>query len=336
VAYRTRSAARPIWGGVPLTGEQQPFIQRVLAAAQAAGATNINVISGYRSPAYNAQVGGVPGSNHTRGLAMDATVTIPGRGTIPLGLLPTLQQFGLRSGNQPGFYRGGRDPNHVDAGYMAQSVAPMPDPRTAPQAASTASTGTIPQLIAAGASQRGLDPQAVLAVAGQEGLSGRVGDYGTSFGPFQLHYGGAYPSWAPRGSQAASQAWASSPQGINYALGQIAGVARGLTGQPAVNAIVGRFERPADIPGEQARAWAGYGSTVVPSAAQSAQTVASVSGPQPAAGATAQPSFYVRGAPTAPAPSAPINIGHAPVLTPIPQAQQVPQAVLQALAILRA
>jgi len=118
--------ASSLFTGVPLAGEKSDFVQRVLAAARAAGASSVNVISGYRSPAYNAQVGGVPHSNHTRGLAMDATATIPGRGTIPLGQLPTLERFGLRSGDQPGFYHGGRDPNHVDAGYMATSVAPMP------------------------------------------------------------------------------------------------------------------------------------------------------------------------------------------------------------------
>jgi hypothetical protein len=124
--------AQSLFTGKPLGQEQPEFVKRVLAAARAAGATRVNVISGYRDPAYNAAHGGVPGSNHTRGLAMDATVTLPDGRTIPIGQLPTLARFGLRSGDQPGFYHGGRDPNHVDAGYMAQGVAPMPDPRTSP------------------------------------------------------------------------------------------------------------------------------------------------------------------------------------------------------------
>jgi len=118
---------------------------------------------------------------------------------------------------------------------------------------------SIVDLIRQGSRARQLDPRAVLAVAGQEGLGGGIGDNNTSFGPFQLHYGGAYPSHAPRGSAAASQAWAQSPAGINYALDQIAGVACGMSGREAVYNIVHRFERPADPTGEAARAWASYG-----------------------------------------------------------------------------
>ena len=114
-----------------------------------------------------------------------------------------------------------------------------------------------PGQIAAMAQARGLDPRAVLAVAGQEGLGGGIGDQGTSFGPFQLHYGGAYPSSAPQGA-AASQAWAWSPEGINYALGQMS-FARGMTGRQAVRNIVSRFERPADPGSEIQGALASYG-----------------------------------------------------------------------------
>ena len=103
----------------------------------------------------------------------------------------------------------------------------------------------------------GLDPNAVLAVAGQEGLSGAIGDQGTSFGPFQLHWGGAMPSRFV-GNQQASNAWAWSQPGIDYALSQM-NAARGLQGQAAVSSIVRNFERPADPSGEAARAWAAYG-----------------------------------------------------------------------------
>ena len=106
-----------------------------------------------------------------------------------------------------------------------------------------------------------LDPKAVLAVAAQEGLGGGIGDNGTSFGPFQLHYGGAYPSFAPQGAQA-SQAWAWSPEGINYALRNISQVAGGLKGPSAVNAIVTRFERPANPSGEVAGALRAYGAPI--------------------------------------------------------------------------
>lgn len=105
--------------------------------------------------------------------------------------------------------------------------------------------------------KRGLDPAAVLAVARQEGLGGGIGDQGTSFGPFQLHVGGAFPSGV-RGNR---QAWAWSPVGLNYALSRIASVAGGLHGGEAINAIVRRFERPAAPDNEVAGALAAYGQT---------------------------------------------------------------------------
>lgn len=94
-----------------------------------------------------------------------------------------------------------------------------------------------------------LDPNAVVAVALQEGISGHVGDSGSSFGPWQLHKGGAYPSSAPQQPDQAN-AWAWSPAGIDYALGRMSTVAGGLKGRQAVHAIVYQFERPANPKGE--------------------------------------------------------------------------------------
>jgi hypothetical protein len=104
-----------------------------------------------------------------------------------------------------------------------------------------------------GARQRGLDPRAVGAVALSEGglRYGAVGDAGTSFGPFQLHVGGALP-------QGRGASWANSPAGIDYALDQIARVARGRQGRQAIAHIVKRFERPADPASEISRAWQHY------------------------------------------------------------------------------
>ena len=122
----------------------------------------------------------------------------------------------------------------------------------------------IVNLIVQGARARGLDPQAVLAVASQEGLSGRVGDGGHAFGPFQLNDAGGvltgkFPQWTPQ----QRQQWASSPAGIGYALDGIAKAARGLHGQQAVSAIVSRFERPANPGREIAGANAAYGTMPV-------------------------------------------------------------------------
>jgi hypothetical protein len=142
------------------------------------------------------------------------------------------------------------------------------------------------RLITQRAAAYGVDPRAALAVARQEGLSGAIGDQGTSFGPFQLHYGGAFPTSAPRGSPEESQAWAMSPAGINYALGGIGKVAGGLTGPAAVNAIVNRFERPADPATEAAKARAAYGEVTPLSFTQGAPT-----GIPPASLPSALPNF---------------------------------------------
>jgi hypothetical protein len=120
------------------------------------------------------------------------------------------------------------------------------------------------QFIVARARQYGIDPAAVLAVWTHEGLSGAIGDNGTSFGPGQMHVGGVYDSavadaGAPPGSDpTAANNWANSPAGIDYALSRIAGVARGLRGYPAINAIVRRFENPANPDAEVANAEQSY------------------------------------------------------------------------------
>lgn len=102
----------------------------------------------------------------------------------------------------------------------------------------------------------GLDPRAVLGVGRVESGLRRnaIGDQGTSFGPFQLHRGGALP--AGKGA-----AWAGSNAGIDYALRKMAGVAKGLKGRAAIEAIVRRFERPADPGSEIRKALAFYGSS---------------------------------------------------------------------------
>jgi hypothetical protein len=104
--------------GKPLSGERADFINKVSAAVRSIGGTQVNVISGYRSPAHNRAVGGAPRSNHTFGRAMDAKVYIPGHGWVDLGtaLAPVAPKFGLRSGAT--FNYGGRpDTPHVDDAY---------------------------------------------------------------------------------------------------------------------------------------------------------------------------------------------------------------------------
>lgn len=114
----------------------------------------------------------------------------------------------------------------------------------------------VASLITALARKYGVDPRAALAVASVEGglRYGAVGDQGTSFGPFQLHVGGALPAGRDAG-------WANSPAGLKYAISRMASSgARGLSGRAAVESIVRNFERPADPSGEIQRALAHYGS----------------------------------------------------------------------------
>ncbi len=100
----------------------------------------------------------------------------------------------------------------------------------------------------------GLDPRAAAAISMNEsgGRFGAVGDSGTSFGPWQLHVGGALPAGR-------TAAWANSLPGILYALRTMSAAgARGLHGQAAVNAIARNFERPANPGAEVATAMRYY------------------------------------------------------------------------------
>lgn len=104
--------------GAPTAGVHGGFLQTLSKAARAAGATQIKVTSGYRSPQHNAAVGGVAHSQHMRGDAMDGYGFVPGHGWVPLGTLlrAVAGKYGLRSGDQPGFFNGSPDPVHVDGG----------------------------------------------------------------------------------------------------------------------------------------------------------------------------------------------------------------------------
>lgn len=53
--------------------------------------------------------------------------------------------------------------------------------------------------IRAAAQKRGLDPDVAVKVAASEGLYNYIGDGGSSFGPFQLHYGGVNPKMPKAG-----------------------------------------------------------------------------------------------------------------------------------------
>lgn len=100
----------------------------------------------------------------------------------------------------------------------------------------------------------GVDPAAADAISRSTEWPGRggVGDAGTSYGPFQLHVGGALPRGRGR-------KWAESRAGVDYAIRQMAAHgARGLRGQAAIRAISANFERPADVAREVRQSTAFY------------------------------------------------------------------------------
>lgn len=229
----------------------------LLAALERVGerlGVTIDVFSGYRTSAYSQQVGGFAGDPHSRGVAVDASIAGRPIGSYP-GAVGILHSLGLRSGATDFTYQGQPDPSHVDLGRTVSPVAPATADFTPFQT---------PQQEAAYIAQRakaiGLDPRAVLAVASVEGvtLPARVGDSGTSFGPFQLHVGGRLPAAVAAKGNEFAQAWANSREGIDYALQGMAPLAGGQTGPKAVRTIVYGFEQPTDRAGETAHAVAAY------------------------------------------------------------------------------
>lgn len=114
-----------------------------------------------------------------------------------------------------------------------------------------------------------VDARAAVSVARTEGgLSNRAGDIGDlsgggSYGPFQLYAQGALP--APyRGNPQKADRWAWSEAGIEYAIRSMARAgAAGLKGPQAIEAIVRKFERPADPEGQISKALTFYKSTPI-------------------------------------------------------------------------
>jgi murein DD-endopeptidase MepM/ murein hydrolase activator NlpD len=120
--------------------------------------------------------------------------------------------------------------------------------------AATGQGPSLAEMVHEWAPKFGVDPVAALQVSAVEGGGrfGAVGDQGTSFGPWQLHIGGAMP--AQHSTPTAAAAFANSEEGVKYVLQQMGKVAGGLTGRQAIEAIVRKFERPAAPEAEIQRA----------------------------------------------------------------------------------
>ena len=126
---------------------------------------------------------------------------------------------------------------------------------------------SVRDLIVAYAKKHRIDPRAALAVAqGEGGLVNREkdrGDGGRSFGAFQLFEEGELPRHLV-GKPDRADAWAWSPAGIEHAIRRMAETgARGLRGPAAVEAIIRKFERPADPDSSVRNALGRYGGSLV-------------------------------------------------------------------------
>jgi hypothetical protein len=137
----------------------------------------------------------------------NAMSALAGLGSLTPGQKSNIQSNigGLLGGGSPtneqtvgaGLYaRGGSVRQGFDDGGTAidPPSAPIPD-SVAATTADKSSSGMGDQVayIRQAATKRGIDPDTAVKVAASEGLHDYVGDNGSSFGPFQLHYGHMAP-----------------------------------------------------------------------------------------------------------------------------------------------
>jgi hypothetical protein len=97
-------------------------------------------------------------------------------------------------------YTGWGDNGGTQAAMRAEGAAKLKQAFAATGAASNRSpTGEREAFIRATAAELGIDPNVAVAVAKSEGFYSAVGDRGSSFGDFQLHYGGIAPGMMQSG-----------------------------------------------------------------------------------------------------------------------------------------
>lgn len=101
---------------------------------------------------------------------------------------------GFAGGGGPPF--GGRGPGSGRPGGASSALAPN---GPISQVQGSMKRSDVVDYIREAAKARGIDPNVAVAVARSEGLNGYVGDRGTSFGPFQLHYKNNIPGLSNSG-----------------------------------------------------------------------------------------------------------------------------------------
>lgn len=148
----------------------------------------------------------VPGTEGTSSAWRPFTPATPSVGSM----LTNTVSPGTTQGGTPSTSRTAARPFQQPVGVLPGRLpAPASTPARVPPQGGRVSTGASPAQAASGdfyvdpnnkddvtnyiryaAAVRGIDPDTAVTVATHEGLGTYVGDYGSSFGPFQLHYGG--------------------------------------------------------------------------------------------------------------------------------------------------
>lgn len=148
--------------------------------------------------------------------------------------------------------------------------------------------------IAQACADYGVDTRAVVADAIHEGAGGGIGDGGWAYGPFQDHltqFAGR-PFYGKGKDNPVVNAWAWSENGIRYSVRQMATAkpsARGLTGHPAVYAIVYGYERPQDKAGAYRTRAAEYDTLAAKGSGWAQYAAALFAGPQAGGGVDTTP-----------------------------------------------
>jgi hypothetical protein len=217
--------------GIKIRAAWLPYVEQI-------GTTfDVLVSSAYRTHEENQRAGGARNSDHLRGDAADfvgprpALLALHAWAARRFPYVEPMKQAGT----------------HVHISFKHGGVSAPPG--TPPKGIKALAGRAAVRALRASCRRHNMDWEPAAAVAYTEGAGGEIGDGGTSYGPWQLHIGGALPRrWARLGKYSTkTQYWAWSQAGIEYAVSAMARAgAAGKHGDAAIHAIVYNFERPKD------------------------------------------------------------------------------------------